>query len=209
MPFFKKETENDYETVALKAFNKLLSILKKKSNIDLDIIIYAKEYAQHYHKHQKRISGEPYYIHTIEVSIILAKFITDQDIIIAALLHDVVEDTKMVLSHVGLIFGSRVKYLVDKLTKLDNGIKKLKLTQNEKYDKLIKFKKEDKYITIIKIADRIHNMRTLSYIKSPQKRKRIAEETLNVFVPLAYHFNLTSFADELEYLAYKTLNAIS
>ncbi len=209
MSFFKnKEEVQNNEEIASQAFNKLLSIVKKNSNIDTDLIVYAKEYAKHYHKSQKRISGEPYYLHIIEVSLILANLIDDQDAIIAALLHDGVEDTKMLLSQVGLIFGSRVKYLVDRLTKLDDGIKKLNLGQKEKYDKF-KWLKEDKHVTYIKLADRIHNMRTLYYIKSSKKRQRIATETLDLYAPLAYHFKLNSLADELEYLAYNILNSLA
>ena len=191
------------------SFDKLMEIVKQNPNIDQDLILYAKNYAKKYHKNQKRKSGEPFYIHTIEVSLILASIINNQDTIIAALLHDGVEDTKMVLSQVGLIFGSRVQYLVDRLTKLDSGVKKLSLSTHETIDKLNRYKDEDKHISYVKLADRMHNMRTLYYIPSPQKRKRIAEETLKLFVPLAKHFNLTHFEKELEFLAYNTLKQIN
>ena len=198
-----KEQANGHASQALK---KLMNIIKHCPNIDPDLVLYAKDYAKRYHKHQKRSSGEPFYIHAIEVSAILASIMKDQDTIIAALLHDSVEDTRLVLPQIGLIFGSRVKYLVDKLTKLDNGIKKLRLAKNETFNKLIKFKEEDKNISYVKLADRIHNMRTLNYIPSIKKRCKIAKETLQLFVPLAKYYKLSSFEKELKTLANNILN---
>ncbi len=187
---------------------KLMQIVNITPNIDPDIVIYAKDYAKKYHKNQTRKSGEPFYYHAIEVSLILITVTGDQDTIIASLLHDGVEDTKLFLPQIGLIFGNRVKYLVDRLTKLDNDVKKLSLASHENIDKLTRYKEEDKHVAYVKLSDRIHNMRTISHLPSAIKQKRISEETLKLYVPLARYLNLTSIEKELQELSFKTLNSV-
>lgn len=191
-----------------KALYELMQIINKSPDLDPDLILYAKDYAKKYHKDQKRKSGEPYYFHAIEVSLILINIIGDQDTIIASLLHDGVEDTKLFLPQIGLIFGTRVKYLVDRLTKLDSDVKKLSLATHENIDKLTRYKEEDNHVAFVKLADRIHNMRTISHITSSFKKKRISEETLKLYVPLARYLKLTSIEKELQELSFKTLNSL-
>ncbi|MDF2966169.1 MAG: hypothetical protein K0Q51_1557 [Rickettsiaceae bacterium] len=191
--------------------NQLLDKIYTKSNltqytIDIDLVKTALEYIKEYHKHQRRHSGEPYYHHPIEVANIVIDYSFTNESILGALLHDTVEDTKFSLSQIKLLFGPRVASIVNDLTKLDNKLHKIKLSSEENSYKLTQINEENKISLLIKLIDRLHNMRTISHIKSIAKQKRIASETLKAFVPLAKYLGIHEIENELKVLSMSTLN---
>ncbi len=165
----------------------------------------AYEYAKNYHKEQKRASGEPYIIHPLNVAYILASMHADIDTLCAGMLHDVVEDTEGTLEEISKKFNKDVRDLVDgvtKMTKLDLNNKKELSAINLR--RIIVSLAKDPRIIIIKLVDRLHNMRTLEY-KSLEKQKSKALETLEIYVPLAYYIGASRIKDELENIAFKYL----
>jgi len=159
--------------------------------------------AKKYHANQKRHSGEPYYSHPIEVAGVTAEYIFDTETIIAALLHDVVEDTDSHLSQIELIFGTKVAEIVNALTKISFN---LLLSKEETFNKINLFQDSQKKAITIKVIDRLHNIRTINYIKSVEKQKRIAKETMQFYIPLAKYANLHLIAQELQDSVIKILN---
>jgi len=187
-------------------FEKLVKKVKKY-NKDLDIGLLEKAYrtAQKYHKDQFRKSGEPFVVHPLEVANILAEIELDQVTIIAALLHDVLEDTDIKLDNVKRKFGSQAARIIDGVTKLD----KLVFSTNEERQvenlrKMIIAMSEDIRIIILKLADRLHNMRTLSFLEEDKKKKK-ALETLELYVPIAHRLGISQIKFELEDLSFKYL----
>jgi GTP pyrophosphokinase len=182
---------------------KLIDYLDKK---DLIKIIKAGIYAIKKHRGQFRKSGEPYYIHPIEVAKILAGLKLDKNSIIAALLHDVVEDTDTSLKELEKKFGKDVAFLVDGLTKIEkHKFSSKEEAEAENFRKLILSMAKDFRVILIKIADRLHNMRTLDALR-PDKQKRISEETLKVYAPLAARVGLWQIKNELEDMAFKYIH---
>ena len=173
-----------------------------------DKIIEAYQYALEKHDGQCRKSGEPYIIHPLNVAIILTSVYADSDSIIAALLHDVVEDTDATLEDVEEKFGPVVRKLVDGVTKLGRIHFS---TDNEYltnyYKKIIVGMSEDVRVIIIKLADRLHNMRTLWAIPE-EKQKKKAKETLEIFAPLAHHLGIHKIKSELEDLSLRYLKPV-
>lgn len=162
-------------------------------------------YAMMAHGSQKRASGEPFVAHPLEVAAILTDLRLDSATIIAAVLHDTIEDTGTTREDINRIFGPEIGELVDGLTK----IKKLDLVsreaaQGENFRKLLLAIAADLRVLLVKLADRLHNMRTLQFMR-PEKRKRIAEETLEIYAPLAGRMGIQEIRDELEDIAFKTL----
>lgn len=172
----------------------------KGVSIDMDAVKLALQYIIKYHANQKRHSGELYYHHPMAVALIAAGINYKTEIIVASLLHDIVEDTEFNIAQVQFLFGTTVADLVNKLTKLDDDItRKTKLAEENNLRKL--FETEDLDAYYIKLADRLHNMRTLHYIKSKEKQKRIALDTLKIFIPLAKHAKIEWIEKELYTLA--------
>ncbi|MCC6598872.1 MAG: bifunctional (p)ppGpp synthetase/guanosine-3',5'-bis(diphosphate) 3'-pyrophosphohydrolase [Alphaproteobacteria bacterium] len=181
----------------------------KSYNPDLDpkVIEEAIEYAKTMHEGQTRSSGEPYYTHPVEVAGILAEMKMDLGTIITAILHDTIEDTAATYEDVKKKFGVEVADLVDgvsKLTRIES--KTLEGKQAENFRKLLLAMSEDIRVLIVKLADRLHNMRTISGIQKPEKRRRIALETLEIYVPLAERIGVHKLKTELEDLAFAELN---
>ncbi len=174
---------------------------------DLDKIKAAFDLCVKSHGGQKRASGDPYYTHPFEVAEILADFKLDTSTIITALLHDTVEDTSLTLSDIEEQFGVEIKKLVDGVTKLTKIEKQPKyIAQAENYRKLLFAMSEDIRVLLVKLADRLHNMRTLKFISRPEKRLRIAHETMEIFVPLAERIGMERVKIELQDLAFTELN---
>lgn len=167
----------------------------------------AYEFAMHAHVDQKRASGDPYFSHPLQVANIVADLKLDDATIITALLHDTVEDTSATLDEVRKAFGEEVAILVDGVTKLSK-IKweSDKSKQAENFRKLLLAMSEDMRVLLVKLADRLHNMRTLHHIKSKEKRKRIARETMEIYAPLAERIGIHHIKEELEDLAFEELN---
>src|ERR1700724_4184520 len=170
-----------------------------------DLLNRAYVYAMKAHGAQKRASGDPYFSHPLEVAAILTDMKVDDATIVAAVLHDTIEDTDSTREEIDKFFGSDIGRLVDGLTKL----KKLELVskraaQAENFRKLLLAVVEDVRVLLVKLADRLHNMRTLHFV-APDKRARIAEETLDIYAPLAGRMGMQNMRDELDDLAFRHL----
>ena len=176
-------------------------------NLDPIALSTAYSFAMSRHKSQRRASGAPYFSHPAEVAVILANLRLDVDSIITALLHDTVEDGVAELHEIEKHFGPVIAKLVDGVTKLG----KLELgrdstvNQAENFRKLLLAISEDIRVLLVKLADRLHNMRTLEYITSADKRKRIARETLDIYAPLAERIGMEEIKAELEDLTFSEL----
>ena len=165
-------------------------------------------YAMKAHGMQKRASGDPYFAHPLEVAGILTKYRLDCQTIITALLHDTVEDTGSTIEEIQSLFGSEVAKLVDGVTKLNKiEIKSEQAQQAENFQKLLVAMSDDIRVLLVKLADRLHNMRTLHFINKPEKRRRIALETMEIYAPLAERIGMQDFKEELHELAFSELNA--
>lgn len=174
-------------------------------NTDEDLLNKAYVYAMRAHGNQKRASGDPYFAHPLEVAAILTDLRLDDATIVAAMLHDTIEDTEATREEIDRLFGTEIGALVDGLTK----IKKLDLVskraaQAENLRKLLLAISDDVRVLLVKLADRLHNMRTLHFVP-PEKRARIAEETLDIYAPLAGRMGIQQMRDELEELSFRTL----
>ena len=171
---------------------------------EVEQVLTACDYAEHAHDGVTRKSGEPYVLHPIAVSCILAHMRLDADTLIAALLHDVIEDTDYSKDDITEKFGRTVAELVDGVTKLSH-------SSDKEYNKAASFRKilqatlQDPRVIIVKLADRYHNMTTLDALR-PDKRARIAQETFDVFVPMARIVGMNEMADNLEHLCYQNLD---
>ncbi len=173
---------------------------------DLQRIREAYEFADEAHVGQVRKSGEPYILHPLAVAEILVNMQMDVTSIIAALLHDVVEDTTVSLEAVLSKFGKTCAMLVDGLTKLERiQFKSKEEQQNENYRKMFVAMAQDIRVILIKLADRLHNMRTLKY-QSEESQRRIAEETLEIFCPIAHRLGISTIKWEMEDIALRYLN---
>lgn len=181
-------------------------LIKKNPELDEALLRAAVTFIAEAHKGQYRKSGMPYTEHPYEVAKILADLKLDMSSVLAGLLHDVVEDTDYTLDEISLKFGRDTAFMVDAVTKISAVQKGSKTEEKaETYRKLIAAMAKDPRVIMIKIADRLHNMRTLRYMK-PEKRKIIAQETLDIYVPLTHRFGLYRFKSELEDLSFQYLN---
>jgi len=172
---------------------------------DLDLLRRAYIYSAKAHKDQVRASGEPYLIHPLSVAAILADMKMDVATVSTGLLHDVVEDTLASTDDISKVFGGEVANLVDGVTKISNlGKKSKEEAQAENLRKMILAMTSDIRVVLVKLADRLHNMRTLEYLHS-EKRKRIAEETLEVYAPIAHRLGMSKVRSELEDLSFQYL----
>ena len=207
-------------------FDKLFNIVKTTgfSEPDINRITEAYRFAEKAHDGQKRRSGEPYIIHPVAVAQILAEMGMDADSICAALLHDVVEDTPVTDEEISKKFGETIEQLVDGVTKLgqittnkthsdDDATKEERLMlmeqqQSENVRKMLMAMSQDIRVIIIKLADRIHNMRTLSFMR-PDKRREKAQETLEIYAPIAHRLGIRAFKEGLEDLAISYLDPVA
>ena len=181
-------------------------VLRYQPNADEALLNRAYVYAMKAHGNQKRASGAPYFSHPLEVAAILAEMRLDDATIATALLHDTIEDTDTTRGEIDALFGREIGTLVDGLTK----IKKLDLVtkkaeQAENFRKLLLAISSDIRVLLVKLADRLHNMRTLEHMK-PAKRKIIAEETMDIYAPLAGRMGMQWLREELEDHAFRSLN---
>ena len=208
-----KMTDDEIEDMKMpeivnKSYDELYNQLAdriKENNLDVDMDKVAEAFTLAYESHvgQKRKSGEDYILHPVEVAEILADMRMDTDTIVAGLLHDVVEDTLITLADIEYSFGEDVKKLVDGVTKLRN----LPRTDSKKLEnirKMVVAMSEDIRVVIIKLADRLHNMRTLKYMK-PEKQQEKSKETIEIYAPIAHRIGMAKIKWELEDISFRFL----
>src|SRR3954451_14880822 len=183
----------------------IATVSDNRPNPDVDLIRRAYLFSALHHRGQTRASGEPYLIHPLEVADILAGMRLDEVSVSTGLLHDVVEDTLVDLDTIREYFGDEITLLVDGLTKIAN-ISDLsrEKQQAENVRKMVLAMITDVRVVLIKLADRMHNMRTMQYLK-PEKRQRISQETLDIYAPIAHRLGMGKMRSELEDLAFQNL----
>ncbi|MBQ7203020.1 MAG: bifunctional (p)ppGpp synthetase/guanosine-3',5'-bis(diphosphate) 3'-pyrophosphohydrolase [Eubacterium sp.] len=190
-------------------FDEFFEEVKKNSYYDADKIKKAYDIAYNAHKDQRRRSGEPYIMHPVAVAKILFDIGMDNECIIAALLHDVVEDTDSTLDDIRAEFGDEVALLVDGVTKLTQvSLTTKEEQQAENIRKMFIAMNQDVRVVIIKLADRLHNMRTLQHMP-PHKQREKSLETLEIYAPIAHRLGIRAFKEELEDLAVFYLDPVA
>ena len=173
--------------------------------LDHELLLRAYRFSETAHLGQKRLSGENFISHCVEVAKILADLQLDTVTVASGLIHDIVEDTNVSVAEIDSIFGSEIAQIVDGLTKIGHlPLNSSQERQVENYRKLLLSIAKDARVILIKLADRLHNMRTLDYLPA-EKRKRIAQETRDLYAPLAHRFGMARMRWELEDLAFKHL----
>lgn len=188
-------------------FSSFINKIGSDKSLNKEHIIKALEFAKEAHKDQKRSSGQDYIIHPVVVATVVLKYLADTPTIIAALLHDVVEDTSVTLDVIAENFGGEVVTLVEGVTKLSKiEFRNEAQAKAENFRKFILSISKDIRILVIKLADRLHNLRTIKYIPNLKKQQTIALETLEVYVPLAERIGITTIKDELEDLSFEVLH---
>ncbi len=185
-------------------FEKLVATVRaNRPNDDTEIIRKAWEFCLEHHKGQLRASGEPYVLHPLEVAIVLAEMKLDSTAIAAGLLHDAVEDTPVTTADITAKFGEQVAHIVEGVTKIDKiQFANKEDRQAENVRKMLLAMVSDVRVVLIKLADRLHNMRTLEHLP-PDKQQGIARETLDIYAPLAHRLGMGKVRGELEDLAFR------
>lgn len=178
---------------------------RNRPNSDVELIRRAYLFSAMHHRGQKRASGEPYLVHPLEVADLLAEMRLDEKSVSTGLLHDVVEDTLVDLETLRATFGDEITSLVDGLTKIAHisNLSKEK-QQAENVRKMVLAMITDVRVVLIKLADRLHNMRTMQFLK-PEKRARISQETLDIYAPIAHRLGMGKLRGELEDLSFQNL----
>ncbi len=188
-------------------FNKLMKkMLKYHPSDDFSRIEKAYLLAKQAHGNQLRKSGEPYIIHPLSVALILADLELDIETIVAGILHDIIEDTEYSRDDIARMFSEEVALIVDGVTKLEKiEYTSLEEEQADNYRKMFLAMAEDIRVILIKVADRLHNMRTLKYM-SPEKQQEKAQETLDIYAPIAHRLGISKIRYELEDLSFRYIN---
>ena len=183
----------------------LTEVRSHNPDADVELIRNAYSFAAKAHKGQVRLSGNPYITHLLEVSLILARFKMDTTVIVSGLLHDVVEDTETTLDSIRTEFGDNVANLVDSVTKIGRiAFRTREERQAESFRKMLLAMARDLRVIIIKLADRLHNMRTLEFV-SESEQQQLARETYEIYAPLANRLGISWLKGELEDLAFRYL----
>src|SRR5438128_12029650 len=190
-------------------FRELLRDMKQnRPNDDLELIRKAYEFSQKYHAGQSRASGEPYLAHPLEVALVLAEMKMDPVSIAAGLLHDSVEDTSVTVVDIRKEFGEQVAHIVEGVTKISQiDFHTREEQQAENLRKMMLAMVDDIRVVLIKLADRLHNMRTLEHLP-PDRQQKIARETLDIYGPIAHRLGMGKIRGELEDLGFRYLDPI-
>lgn len=176
-------------------------------DIDSALIEKAVAYARQKHEGQTRASGEPYYTHPVEVAMLLADMRMDPATIVTAILHDTLEDTDATFDELKKQFSEEIATLVNGVSKLSRiEGQTVEGKQAENFRKLVLAMSDDIRVLLVKLADRVHNMRTIQHIEKPEKRRRIARETLEIYAPLAERIGIHKIKEELEDLSFSVIN---
>ncbi len=184
-------------------------VLASQPNADLDLLRKAYVFSAREHRGQVRLSGEPYLSHPLEVANILCDMRLDAACVSVGLLHDVVEDTLTPIEKIRDLFGEDIAHMVDGVTKISKiHFASQQEQQAENFRKLLLAMVDDIRVILVKLADRLHNMRTLQYL-GPDKRKAIAQETLDIYAPIAHRLGMSKVRGELEDLAFSYLDPVS
>lgn len=171
------------------------------------LITKAYDYSEQAHSDQTRASGDPYFMHPLKVAEILTEMHLDTNTIITGLLHDTVEDTLSTIEEIEENFGKEIAQLVDGVTKLSRiELPTESIREAENFRKFLLAMSNDIRVLLVKLADRLHNMRTLHHITAPEKRRRIALETMEIYAPLAERIGMRKMKDELEDIAFREIN---
>jgi GTP diphosphokinase / guanosine-3',5'-bis(diphosphate) 3'-diphosphatase len=187
----------------------LRQVQANRPNEDISLIRKAWEFCVSHHEGQTRASGEPYIVHPLEVAEVLAEMKLDATAIAAALLHDAVEDTPATSEEIGERFGDQVAHIVEGVTKIDKiQFANREDRQAENVRKMLLAMVSDVRVVLIKLADRLHNMRTLEHLK-PDRQEAIARETLDIYAPLAHRLGMGKVRGELEDLAFRYTDPVS
>jgi GTP diphosphokinase / guanosine-3',5'-bis(diphosphate) 3'-diphosphatase len=195
------ESQPTQTTKNLNEITEIIRLIPHASNADKELITRSYEYALNAHSNQKRHSGEPYTAHLLATAKILAELGTGSATIAAGLLHDTIEDAGVSYEDISKEFGQEVAFLVNGVTKLGHLKYKGADRHNESLRKLFVAMSEDIRVLLIKLADRLHNMRTLSHVPE-EKKKRIATETLEIYTQIAYRLGIRKLSRELEDLSF-------
>ena len=192
-----------------KTFAVLLKTVRgNRPHDDIAIIQQAYDFCLEHHAGQKRASGDPYAQHPLEVALVLAEMKLDATAIAAGLLHDAVEDTPVTSRQIGEIFGDQVAHIVDGVTKIDKiQFANREDRQAENVRKMLLAMVSDVRVVLIKLADRLHNMRTLEHL-APERQQAIARETLDIYAPLAHRLGMGKVRSELEDLAFRYVDPV-
>ena len=195
--------------IADEKFLKLVNTLKaNRPTEDTDIVRRAWEFCILHHDGQLRASGEPYVLHPLEVALVLAEMKLDATAIAAGLLHDAVEDTPVTTADITQQFGDQVAHIVEGVTKIDKiQFANSEDRQAENVRKMLLAMVSDVRVVLIKLADRLHNMRTLQHLK-PERQQAIARETLDIYAPLAHRLGMGKVRGELEDLAFRYVDSL-
>src|SRR5215813_4976832 len=179
-----------------------------RPNDDLDIVKKAYDYSQKHHAGQTRASGEPYLVHPLEVALVLAEMKMDPVSVAAGLLHDSVEDTSVTVVDIRKEFGEQVAHIVEGVTKISQiDFATKEEQQAENLRKMMLAMVDDIRVVLIKLADRLHNMRTLEHLQ-PERQQKIAKETLEIYGPIAHRLGMGKIRGELEDLGFRYLDPI-
>ena len=191
-------------------FRDLMKTLKaNRPNDDLAIVKKAYDYSQKHHSGQSRASGEPYLVHPLEVACVLAEMKMDPVAVAAGLLHDSVEDTSVTVSDIRQEFGEQVAHIVEGVTKISAiDFSSREEQQAENLRKMMLAMVDDIRVVMIKLADRLHNMRTLEHL-SPERQQKIAKETLEIYAPIAHRLGMGKIRGELEDLGFRYVDPIA
>src|ERR1700728_572851 len=198
------------ETPIDQRFEALLRrVQANRPNEDISLIRKAWEFCVSHHKGQTRASGEPYIVHPLEVAEVLVEMKLDATAVAAALLHDAVEDTPATNEEIGEKFGDQVAHIVEGVTKIDKiQFANREDRQAENVRKMLLAMVSDVRVVLIKLADRLHNMRTLEHLQ-PERQRAIARETLDIYAPLAHRLGMGKLRGELEDLAFRWVDPIT
>ncbi len=197
---------SDGRAVMMRQFELVERVKAYDPNADEEALNRAYVFSMKAHGSQLRASGDPYFSHPVEVAGILSGMKLDCASIVTGLLHDTVEDTVATLAEIEKLFGAEIARLVDGVTKLSRlELQSDQTRQAENFRKLVLAMSEDIRVLLVKLSDRLHNMRTLRFIKDADKRRRIARETMEIYAPLAERIGMHEMKDELEDIAFGEL----